>query len=464
MKILMIRLKPSTETIGLQHVMIVEPLELEILCTLVKKKHQPIIIDFIIEKKSLTYFLNKENPHITCITGYITNVNDILNTCKAIKSFNHKIVTIVGGVHCELNPEHFSSDFIDYRVVRNAVTVFSSLIEHISGHEILPKGILEKKAPMIKHQLPEIDFKTIIPDRSFTKKYRKHYFYIFHQKVALIKTSFGCPYECSFCYCRKITDGKYKELPLEHVVKELKSVNEKEIYIVDDDFLISKERIKKFIRLCKKKRIEKKYLIYGRADFIANNPELIKEFKSIGLKTVIVGFESFFNEELKSYNKNVNVKMNFTALKILQENHIDCFATIIIPPHWSKEDFKRCGQILKKTGLKYVNLQPFTPLPGTGILIDKKNIIIDQRDFEKWDLAHVSIKPEKLSVYEFYKQIVKLYNQILFQPKHLFGYLLSYSPMMLFKMLKGSFIVWKQYREKITHAKIKTINQDSSNA
>ncbi len=449
----MIRLKPSVETIGLQHMMIVEPLELEILCTLVKEKHQPKIIDFILEKKSLAYFLKKENPRIICLTGYITNVNDIIDTCRLIKSFDHKIVTIAGGVHCELNPEHFSSEFIDFRVIRNAVTVFSQLIEHIAGNESLPAGVLEKNAILKKNKLPDFDFKAIIPDRGFTRKYRKHYFYIFHQKVALIKTSFGCPHECSFCYCRKITCGKYVELPLEHVINELKSVSEKEIYIVDDDFLASKQRVREFIRLCKNKGIEKKYLIYGRADFISKNSELIKEFKSIGLKTIIVGFESFFDEELKSYNKNVNSQMNFNALKILQENNIDCFATIIIPPHWSKDDFNRCRQILKKTGLQYINLQPFTPLPGTDAGNNDNELLIDRQDFEKWDLAHVSIQPEKLHVYEFYEQIVKLYNQVLFQPKHLLRYLISYSPIILFKMLKGSFMVWKQYQKKINEAK-----------
>ena len=45
MKVVFIRPQPSGDTIGLQHVMIVEPLELEILATLVMEKHEVAIYD-----------------------------------------------------------------------------------------------------------------------------------------------------------------------------------------------------------------------------------------------------------------------------------------------------------------------------------------------------------------------------------------------------------------------------------
>lgn len=51
MKVLFVRPKPSPETIGLQHLMIVEPLELEILATLIKDKNEVKIVDMILEKE-----------------------------------------------------------------------------------------------------------------------------------------------------------------------------------------------------------------------------------------------------------------------------------------------------------------------------------------------------------------------------------------------------------------------------
>ncbi|HRQ29880.1 MAG TPA: hypothetical protein PLU49_07380, partial [Saprospiraceae bacterium] len=51
LKILMVRPKPSPETIGLQHLMVVEPLELEILYALKRPQDEALIVDLIIEKK-----------------------------------------------------------------------------------------------------------------------------------------------------------------------------------------------------------------------------------------------------------------------------------------------------------------------------------------------------------------------------------------------------------------------------
>jgi len=80
------------------------------------------------------------------------------------------------------------------------------------------------------------------------------------------------------------------------VIDELEGIREKEIYIVDDDFLLSRSRVSEFIRLLHERNIRKKYLLYGRADFIASNPDLIRDFKNAGLRTVIVGLESFIDD------------------------------------------------------------------------------------------------------------------------------------------------------------------------
>jgi len=85
LKILMVRPKPSPETIGLQHLMVVEPLELEILYALKRPQDEALIVDLIIEKKPLSHFLDAFQPEVVCFTGYITNVGTILIYCEETK-------------------------------------------------------------------------------------------------------------------------------------------------------------------------------------------------------------------------------------------------------------------------------------------------------------------------------------------------------------------------------------------
>jgi len=131
MKILLVRPKPSPETIGLQHVMIVEPLELEILYTLKRDSDTAIIIDLILEKKPFEWFIKKHQPDVLCLTGYITNVGIMIDYCRKAKQLLPTVSTIVGGVHCEVCPEDFEDESIDFRVVRNASVYFTDLLNHI---------------------------------------------------------------------------------------------------------------------------------------------------------------------------------------------------------------------------------------------------------------------------------------------------------------------------------------------
>lgn len=448
----MVRPKPSPETIGLQHIMVVEPLELEILSALKRDCDSVVIVDMILEKRPFQSFVVEHKPDILCVTGYITNVSTIISYCQLAKESSDSIISIVGGVHCEVCPEDFENESIDYRVVRNAASVFTDLLNHIDKKTVLPQGVFRKGDSLANTTLPAFNFSVPFPDRNSVANYRHKYFYIFHDKVALLKTSYGCPFQCSFCFCRVITDGKYYQRPLDDVIQELEQIKETEIYIVDDDFLFDRKWLHAFISEIKQRNIRKHFLVYGRADFIAKNADIMHELACIGLQTVIVGFESFSDKELDKYNKKTSVEMYKQTMAVLHREKIDVFATIIIPPDWDKSDFKNMVAVIKSLGIHFVNLQPLTPLPKTEVSFPEDQIIIDKQNYPQWDLAHISVQPTKLSVADYYKEILKAYNSILYSPKVIGKYLTSYSPVVLFRMFLGAYKVAKQYKTKIKEA------------
>ena len=90
----------------------------------------------------------------------------------------------------------------------------------------------------------------------------------------------------------------------------------------------------------------------------AEHPDLMERFRGLGLRTVIVGFESFFEEELEQYGKRSDVQANRQAIEVLHRLDIDCFATIILNPDWDRSHFRRLEQELKNLRIHFVNLQP----------------------------------------------------------------------------------------------------------
>lgn len=452
MKILLVRPKPAARTIGLQHLMIVEPLELEVLGALAAPDDTVRIVDMILEKAPVGQFIRAFQPDVFCTTGYITHIPAMIDYAKTAKEICPEVVTVVGGVHIEKFPEDIESPFIDYRVVRNATRAFPQLLNYLKYSGPFPEGVLAQGERLNSRPLPDYDFYFPLPRRELTQQYRKNYFYVFHDRVALMKTSFGCPYKCNFCFCRFITGDHYFARPLEEVIEELKTIREKEIYIVDDDFLLSPKRLARFIELLKKYKIKKRFLVYGRADFIVEHPQLINAFRQEGLRTVIVGLESFKDTELDAFNKKTSRNINEAAMKVLNRYGVDCYAAIITSPDWTEEDFKLAGDKMLQLGLKFVNLQPLTPLKGIGIEVEDADLTVSREDFPRWDLAHVTIRPTQMSLDQYYRNILHLYDRITFSPHTFLNFLFNYPLHMQWKLARGLFKVRKQYLHMINES------------
>lgn len=445
MNILLIRPRPHRETIGLQHVMICEPLELEYLAGNIKRPDAQVeIIDMIIEREPLEYFIQKYQPDVVGMGGYITHVNVIKAYAATIKRLRPECKVVVGGVHAEVVPQDFVSKEIDFIIETNGIKTFNALLNDLENKDLEGTYREGKKSGQ------ETSFQYKFPARDKVNKYRDKYYYMFHNPCALIKTSYGCPYNCSFCFCKEITRGKYFTREISSVIAELKEIPEKEIYIVDDDFLFSQERILEFCRELKKNNIEKNFLVYGRADFIANNEEVIKVFQAHGLQAVIVGLESCREEDLNKYNKKTSLRENEKAIAILKKYQVEIYGTLILPMDFSKKDFKNLHNWLKSQGLIFVNLQPLTPLEGTAIYQSyTQDFIIKKEEFEKWDLAHLVLKPSAMSIRQYYWEIVKLYYKVTMQPGNVLKIIKKYGLQDVLKLSWGSSMVTIQYLKKM---------------
>lgn len=449
LRILLIRPKPPKETIGLQHVMICEPLELEYLAGNVDKRAVSVkIIDMILEKKPIEFFIKKYKPHIVGMTAYITHVGVVKKMARDIKSVSKKIVTVVGGVHAEVVPEDFISKYIDCIICSKPIDTFLKIIDNVMAKEDI-KHIDGTYIKGKKH-LKTPSFNYLPPDRSSVSKYRKKYYYMFHNPCALIKTSLGCPYTCSFCFCKEITGGKYYVRKLDEVIKELESIKEREVYIVDDDFLFNEDRLNDFCDKLKERNINKRFLVYGRADFIANHEKVIRRLSRYGLRAVIVGIESVREKDLKDFNKRSSLENNKRAIKILQKYGIELYATMILQPDFTKQDFKQIEDYIIGLNVSFVNLQPLTPLPGTEIYDDYKDrILVSRKNCAMWDLAHIVLEPMFMSKRQYYYQIIKTYAKIVFRPDNIIKMIKKYGIKEVVKMWWGSQFVTMQYISKI---------------
>ena len=92
MNVLLLRPRPHRETIGLQNVMICEPLELEYLAAaLLEAGHRVEIVDLILDRRPLERITAQFQPRLVGITGYVAHVN-------VVKALAARVKALVPGV------------------------------------------------------------------------------------------------------------------------------------------------------------------------------------------------------------------------------------------------------------------------------------------------------------------------------------------------------------------------------
>ena len=193
----------------------------------------------------------------------------------------------------------------------------------------------------------------------------------------------------------------YSARDIGDVVEEIAALEVENVYIIDDDFLFSEKRIREFIRLVREKGIKKKYVCYGRADFISSHKELMKELRDIGFYYVLVGLEATDDKHLYRYNKKSDMYTNSNAVEILNSLGINTMGMFITDLDFKREDFKGIYRWVKRHKLRHAAISIFTPEMSSPLYDEYRSRLIT-KDPSHWDYLHVVAKPSAMSVKRYY--------------------------------------------------------------
>lgn len=257
------------------------------------------------------------------------------------------------------------------------------------------------------------------PARHLTSRYRKKYRDHLGNRTAMIVSSRGCPFRCTFCACWKMMGGKYLMRSPESVVEEMAGLPEEIdlVFFADDNTLHSVSRALRLSELIKKKNIRKKFTMYARSDTIVKHPDLIESLRDAGLVSLTVGIEATRNHELNIYKKKTTVDMNNQAIRILQKIGIVNIAHFMVRPDFTEEDFDYLLNYVFKMRLFQPVYTVLTPLPGTELYAECFDQILI-RNYDFYDHIH-SVLPTTLPRREFYRRVADLYLKTYSFPRYL---------------------------------------------
>ncbi len=205
-------------------------------------------------------------------------------------------------------------------------------------------------------------------------------------KTVTIRTSRGCPFQCSFCDYHFRNNG-VDLVSVKTIEKELTQLWEKGVkYIsfVDDTFNLSAKRLKEICRMMIKNQFDFEWYSFFRCSTIFED-ELYDLMKESGCKSVYIGVESTDPLVLKNMNKKLT--WEYVEDAVMKFNKRDILTTAFLVfgfPGETEESALSTIHTIQNSGFHLARAQSFILLKGAPVGRDAESYGL-KGDLFDWD-------------------------------------------------------------------------------
>lgn len=209
------------------------------------------------------------------------------------------------------------------------------------------------------------------------------------ERFTTMQTSRGCPWPCVFCDIPIFNEGKWRARSPQHVVAELKHLEEQgygSVYFVDDHFLLQPKRIDAICKGINHERLSIQWGIEGRVDSVAQH--LFPAMANAHCRTVMFGIESGSQKILDRLQKEQTLEEVETAVKNAKKAGIEIvhgFFTVGNPDE-TVEDMNATFDFASKLPLDTFGFNRLCVYRGTPLWQEyvKRGLVNEATDWYKY--------------------------------------------------------------------------------
>ena len=267
---------------------------------------------------------------------------------------------IMGGYHPTLCTEEVMR-YADITVTGNAGSVWPEVIQDLQSgtHKNLYQG--------------NTSFNYTLPDRTIYADKKSKY-----MNLGLVEIGRGCFHNCDFCSIHAYYKQTYTHRTVEDIVNEIKSLDYKFYFLVDDSIFSDKEFAKELFKEIAKLKI---YWFTQVTIDIAKDEELLRLMKKAGCLVILIGFESLNTLNLAQMSKSWNESENelITLINRIHKQGIGIYSSFVFGfDNDTKEDILKTVAFAKKMGFMTSAFNHLLLLPGTKTYNDfkKKDLLL----------------------------------------------------------------------------------------
>ncbi len=396
-----------------------EPLGMErVAAALREAKNEVRMVDLqVFTQRDLFAQLEEFNPRALGFSlNYLANVPEVLDLAKEIRRRRPDCFIFAGGhsgsfIAAELLAH--GEGAIDCVARGEGEAIAPQLLEAIGERDLakLPGIVTAGGAGPAPLLIKDID--RFAPARDLAARRRKYFIGVF-DPCASIEFTRGCPWDCSFCSAWTFYGRSYRQASPEAVARDLASIAEPNVFIVDDVAFIHPEHGMAIAREIERRAIRKHYYLETRADVLCRNREVFEYWHRLGLDLMFMGLEAIDEEGLKLHRKRSSTGINSKAIEVAAEIGVTLAINLIVEPDWDERRFEMVREWATDV-YGIVHLTIATPYPGTETWLTESRRLTSL-DYRLFDLQH-AVLPTRLPLRKFYQELVK--TQAVLNRRHL---------------------------------------------
>lgn len=419
MRILLVQPAPfEPGRLGLENVVwLSEPVALTALAAMIPE-HDVRILDMRLEPDTaFNEALQEFRPELVGTSAMTTDCYQARALLQIAKStLGDGVFTIVGGHHPTMAPESYEDEVVDAVCLGEGEETFRELVDHLSAGK--DRRALEQIAGLRfrdvrggwvrtakRHQTRELDNFPAPARHLIPQKYRSQYFFTIANPMGSMFTSRGCSFSCNFCAIWEFYERRTRFMSAKTIVDRMAAMEEKFIFLLDDNFLTNRKRLEDLCEEIERRGLKKWFGTQGRADFIAENPDVMRRLRDAGLVMVLSGFESNDDDALEALRKSSTFDQNKRAARILRDLGIVSTGIFMVRPDFTERDFDLLYQTINEMEIIIPLVTVLTPLPGTELWKKKESELLTT-DVRLFDLLH-AVLPTRLPREVFYRKLTE---------------------------------------------------------
>jgi anaerobic magnesium-protoporphyrin IX monomethyl ester cyclase len=369
--------------------------------------HEVTIIDAQVDQPNVDAIMRTvQNADLIGITASAPTYGSALTLANTIKNaFNEAVIVLGGPQVTYLDSDCLRRSRAD-AVVRGegeaTMLDIADALTHSAASQVFPDvdgityrlddAILKNKDRTLLGRLDELPFpaRDLLPMHKYTPP-----------KSTGVISSRGCPFRCIFCASSKLSGKKFRPRSAYDVfseVSELVRAGYEHISMLDDNFVLDKDRVFEFADLVEKHKVKFDWSCTARVDLV--DDELLTRLYEVGCSGLFFGVESASDQTLEVIKKGFTTDQVVEAFDTLKGHPITTTASFMIGlPGDDAERVRDTIAFAKTLNPDFAMFSITTPYPGTELYenIDNYDIEITLNDWSKFTLTKPVVKTSALS-------------------------------------------------------------------